>query len=25
VTKLRGWYHHMTMSLMALAFLKSVQ
>lgn len=25
VTKLRGWYHHMTMALMALAFLKSVQ
>ncbi len=25
VTKHRGWYHHMTMSLMALAFLKSVQ
>ena len=25
VTKYRGWYHHITMSLMALAFLKSVQ
>jgi len=25
VTKLRGWYHHMTMALMALAFMKSVQ
>jgi len=25
VTKHRGWYHHITMSLMALAFLKSVQ
>ena len=25
VTKYRGWYHHITLSLMALAFLKSVQ
>lgn len=25
VTKYRGWYHHMTMALLALAFLKSVQ
>ncbi len=25
VTKYRGWYHHITMSLLALAFLKSVQ
>lgn len=25
VTKLRGWYHHMTLALMALAFMKSVQ
>jgi SRSO17 transposase len=25
VTKFRGWYHHITMSLLALAFLKSVQ
>jgi len=25
VTKYRGWYHHITMSLMALAFLKAVQ
>jgi SRSO17 transposase len=25
VTRYRGWYHHITMSLMALAFLKSVQ
>lgn len=25
VTKLRGWYHHITLSLLALAFLKSVQ
>lgn len=25
VTKYRGWYHHMTMSLLALAFLKAVQ
>jgi SRSO17 transposase len=25
VTKYRGWYHHMTLCLLALAFLKSVQ
>jgi len=25
VTRYRGWYHHITLSLMALAFLKSVQ
>jgi SRSO17 transposase len=25
VTKLRGWYHHITLSLLALAFLKAVQ
>lgn len=25
VTKFRGWYHHITLSLLALAFLKSVQ
>jgi len=25
VTKYRGWYHHITMVLLALAFLKSVQ
>lgn len=25
VTKLRGWYHHITLSLLALAFMKSVQ
>jgi SRSO17 transposase len=25
VTKYRGWYHHVTLSLLALAFLKSVQ
>jgi SRSO17 transposase len=25
VTKFRGWYHHMTLSLLALAFLKAVQ
>src|SRR3990170_2460588 len=25
VTKYRGWYHHITMALLALAFLKSVQ
>ena len=25
VTKLRGWYHHITLVLLALAFLKSVQ
>ena len=25
VTRYRGWYHHITMSLLALAFLKSVQ
>lgn len=25
VTKYRGWYHHITLSLLALAFLKSVQ
>ena len=25
VTRYRGWYHHVTLSLMALAFLKSVQ
>ena len=25
VTKLRGWYHHITLSLLALAFLKGVQ
>jgi len=25
VTRFRGWYHHITLSLMALAFLKSVQ
>lgn len=25
VTKFRGWYHHVTLSLLALAFLKSVQ
>jgi SRSO17 transposase len=25
VTKFRGWYHHITLSLLALAFLKAVQ
>lgn len=25
VTRFRGWYHHITLSIMALAFLKSVQ
>jgi SRSO17 transposase len=25
VTKFRGWYHHVTLSLLALAFLKAVQ
>ena len=25
VTKYRGWYHHITLSLLALAFLKAVQ
>ena len=25
VTRYRGWYHHITLSIMALAFLKSVQ
>ena len=25
VTKYRGWYHHMTMSLLALCFLKVIQ
>jgi len=25
VTKFRGWYHHIMLSLLALAFLKSVQ
>lgn len=25
VTKFRGWYHHITLSLLALAFLKEVQ
>jgi SRSO17 transposase len=25
VTKFRGWYHHITLSLVALAFLKAVQ
>ena len=25
VTRYRGWYHHITLSLMALTFLKSVQ
>jgi SRSO17 transposase len=25
VTKLRGWYHHITLSLLALAFMKAVQ
>ena len=25
VTKYRGWYHHITLALLALAFLKSVQ
>jgi SRSO17 transposase len=25
LTRFRGWYHHMTLSLMALAFLKAVQ
>ena len=25
VTRYRGWYHHITLSLLALAFLKSVQ
>lgn len=25
MTKYRGWYHHITLSLLALAFLKSVQ
>ena len=25
VTRFRGWYHHITLSLLALAFLKSVQ
>ena len=25
LTRYRGWYHHITLSLMALAFLKSVQ
>jgi len=25
VTKYRGWYHHMTMCLLALSFLKAVQ
>lgn len=25
VTKYRGWYHHMTMALLALTFLKAVQ
>ena len=25
VTKYRGWYHHVTLSLLALAFLKAVQ
>ena len=25
VTKFRGWYHHITLSLLALAFLKGVQ
>lgn len=25
VTKFRGWYHHVTLSLLALAFLKGVQ
>lgn len=25
VTRCRGWYHHITMALLALAFLKSVQ
>ncbi len=25
LTRFRGWYHHITLSLMALAFLKSVQ
>ena len=25
LTKYRGWYHHITLSLLALAFLKSVQ
>ena len=25
VTRYRGWYHHITLALMALAFLKSVQ
>ena len=25
VTKLRGWYHHITLSLLALAFMKGVQ
>jgi SRSO17 transposase len=25
VTKYRGWYHHMTLCMLALAFLKSVQ
>jgi SRSO17 transposase len=25
VTRYRGWYHQFTLSLMALAFLKSVQ
>ena len=25
VTKFRGWYHHITLSLLALAFLKAIQ
>jgi SRSO17 transposase len=25
VTKYRGWYHHITLSLLALAFLKAVR
>ncbi len=25
VTKLRGWYHHMTLALLALSFVKFVQ
>jgi len=25
LTKYRGWYHHITLSILALAFLKAVQ
>jgi len=25
LTKYRGWYHHITLSMLALAFLKAVQ